>query len=141
MWTRRAAGFTLIELMTVILIIGLLAAVVIPKFLSASEKAKASEFPVMLNAMYTGQISYHLEHGLYANDVQILKDSAGIDIASSGKWFGYSLPVATTTSFSGKAQVNVPGFGNALPSDTAGIDQDNLKSCSSNLERYCPNWK
>lgn len=127
--------------MLVIGVVGILAAVMIPKFLSASEKAKASEFPVMLNALYTGQVSYHLEHGTYAADVKALKDSSGIDIASSGKWFGYSLPSATTTSFSGKAQVNVPGFGRALPSDTAGIDQENAKTCTSNLQRYCPNWR
>jgi type II secretory pathway pseudopilin PulG len=139
--TRRAAGFTIVELMAVVCVVGILAAVMIPKFLSASEKAKASEFPVLLNALYSGQMGYQLEHGTYVTNFQALRDSAGIDIASSSHWFGYSIPVATTTSFSGRAQVNVPGFGRALPSDTAGIDQDNLKTCSSNLIKYCPNWR
>jgi prepilin-type N-terminal cleavage/methylation domain-containing protein len=137
----RNAGFTLIELMIVAAVVGVLAAVAIPKFLSASEKAKASEFPTLLSAMYTGQMAYQTEHGYFVTDFQLLRDSAGIDVPSSSRWFGYALPAATTTSFTGRAQVNVPGFGRALPTDTAGIDETNAKNCSSNLLKYCPNWK
>jgi prepilin-type N-terminal cleavage/methylation domain-containing protein len=136
-----AAGFTLVELAVVVAVVALLAAVAIPKFMSASEKAKASEFPTLLSAMYSGQLAFHVEHGYFVTDFSFLRDSSGIDVPSSTKWFGYSLPMATTTSFVGRAQVNVPGFGNALPSDTAGIDETNAKNCTPNLLRYCPNWK
>jgi type II secretory pathway pseudopilin PulG len=127
--------------MVVVAVVALLAAVAIPKFLSASEKAKASEFPTLLVALYTGQMGYQAEHGSFATDFQLLRDSAGIDVPSSSRWFGYSLLAATATTFVGRAQVNVPGFGRALPTDTAGIDQANAKSCSPNLLKYCPNWK
>ena len=65
---KKAKGFTLVELMVVIVIVGILAAVAIPKFLDASNKAKASEFPTQLTAIYTGEMAYNAELGSYAPD-------------------------------------------------------------------------
>jgi len=134
-------GFTLVELMVVIVIVGILAAVAIPKFLDASQKAKASEFPTVLRALYTGQAAFQAEHGRYMTTFQYLKDSTGVDIPSSSKWFGYSLPSATSSSFVGQATVLSPGFGNATASDYGTIDQTNSKYCTDPLQKYCPSWK
>ncbi len=40
--TTRKGGFTLVEILIVVIILGILAAIVIPQFTSASESAKAS---------------------------------------------------------------------------------------------------
>jgi prepilin-type N-terminal cleavage/methylation domain-containing protein len=137
---KKAKGFTLIELMVVIVIVGILAAVAIPKFLDASNKAKASEFPTQLTAMYTGENAYQAELGGFTDDFTKLKDSAGVDITSSSKWFTYSL-AGTASTFTGTATVST-AFGSAAVSDAATINNNNVKTTTgAGLGKYCPNWK
>jgi type IV pilus assembly protein PilA len=136
---RKAKGFTLVELMVVIVIVGILAAVAIPKFMDASHKAKASEFPTNLTAIYTGQTAYIAERGSFATGLQPLKDSAGVDVASTSKWFNYAT-TGNATTFSATAVVATP-FGSATSTDQGYIDQANTKSCTAALQKYCPSWK
>lgn len=51
---RRKEGFTLIELMIVVAIIGVLAAIAIPAFINYVKRSKTSEAPANLKAMFTG---------------------------------------------------------------------------------------
>lgn len=56
-------GFTLIELMIVVAIIGILAAVAIPAFINYMKRAKTSEATLNLKSIAEGAISYHDTHG------------------------------------------------------------------------------
>jgi type IV pilus assembly protein PilA len=60
-------GFTLIELMIVVAIIGILAAIAIPNFLKFQAKSKQAEAKSNLGAIYTGQISYFGESNTYGD--------------------------------------------------------------------------
>jgi len=70
-------GFTLIELMIVVAIIGILAAIAIPNFLKFQAKSKQSEAKSNLGAIYTGQIAYLGETNNYG-------DFTGINWSPSG---------------------------------------------------------
>ncbi len=58
---RKANGFTLIELMIAVAIIGILAAVAIPAFVKYTKKAKASETSDLLRKMMEGARTYYIE--------------------------------------------------------------------------------
>jgi len=60
-------GFTLIELMIVVAIIGILAAIAIPNFLKFQAKSKMSEAKTNLGAIYTGQLSFFGEQNSYGS--------------------------------------------------------------------------
>jgi len=56
---RKQDGFTLIELMIVVAIIGILAAIAIPAFINYVKRSKTSEAPANLKALFTGAASYY----------------------------------------------------------------------------------
>jgi type IV pilus assembly protein PilA len=58
---RIKGGFTLIELMVVVAIIGILAAVAIPAFMKNARKAKTAEAVTNVKKMYDGARSYYEE--------------------------------------------------------------------------------
>jgi type IV pilus assembly protein PilA len=70
-------GFTLIELMIVVAIIGILAAIAIPNFLRFQAKSKQSEAKTNLGGIFTAEISYYGEHNFFGNFAQIAWSPTG----------------------------------------------------------------
>ena len=62
---RDKRGFTLIELMIAVVIIGILAALAIPRFMTSASKAKQSEAQQLLKQIYTMQRAYFMMHESY----------------------------------------------------------------------------
>ena len=57
------AGFTLIEILIVVIILGILAAIVIPQFTNASTAAKASSLSTSAQTLRSQVAYYKLQHG------------------------------------------------------------------------------
>lgn len=65
---RNNKGFTLIELMIVVVIIGILAAIAIPKFSNVGNSAKEKEAQGVVKQVYTLQETYRVRFGSFATD-------------------------------------------------------------------------
>jgi len=117
-------GFTLIELMIVVAIIGILAAIAIPNFMTYQAKARQSEAKVGLGGIFTTAVSYFAENGTYS----VLPSGLGYSPAGSPKYtFSYNntaintvgtaticntaiaVTVVGTTGFTAGARGNVDG--------------------------------
>ena len=63
-------GFTLIELMIVVAIIGILAAIAIPNFLTYQMKSRQAEAKTNLQAIKTSEVAFQAERGCYIGIAQ-----------------------------------------------------------------------
>ncbi len=79
----REAGFTLIELMVVIVILGLLAGIILPRFMGESDKAKQQTAKMQIVGIETALKMYKLDNGSYPTTEQGLK--ALVEAPTSGK--------------------------------------------------------
>ena len=61
----RQAGFSLIELLIVLVIIGILAGIAIPRYMSSTTKAKQTEAKEILRQIYLLERSHFLENDEY----------------------------------------------------------------------------
>jgi len=77
---RRQEGFTLIELMIVVAIIGILAAIAIPNFMQYQAKSKQSEAKTNLGGIYTSEVAYFGENNAYSDSFSAI----GFQVASTG---------------------------------------------------------
>jgi prepilin-type N-terminal cleavage/methylation domain-containing protein len=133
---RNHKGFTLIELTIVILVIGTLALLAIPRFMGSTVRSKQSEAKGVLKQIYNMQRAYKQEYDTYWGN-GISADAANpnnfsrisVVIGPTAR-YTYSI-VADATSFTVTADVPNPGLDDDATPDTWIIDQGgDLKATS-----------
>jgi general secretion pathway protein G len=70
---NRNMGFTLIELMVVIVILGILAGLIIPRLMGRPEEAKRLKARMQIEALETALKLYKLDNGVYPDTEQGLQ--------------------------------------------------------------------
>ena len=130
-----ARGFTLIELMIVVAIIGILAAIAIPNFVKFQCRSKQSEAKGSLKAIYTAEESYRAEQDKYINCTTTecgVGGTSPIGFNPKGNKVRDHYDVtAVNTTFLSKAIVNATFIGE-LNTDNWTIDQANTTVNTTN---------
>ena len=90
---KNRNGFSLVELMVVIVVIGILASLAIPRFMGVSDKAKLSEFKPVLKQAITLYNAYYQEKETYvtpAGNITEGNSDIGFDLPDGESRFEYS---------------------------------------------------
>jgi type IV pilus assembly protein PilA len=109
-------GFTLIELMIVVAIIGILAAIAIPNFLRYQAKSRQAEARTNLGGIFVAETSYYGETSTFGNLGQI----------------GFSLAGAASNRYTYRSGAAAPNGGNST--NTNGVDM--IQAAVGNITNY-----
>ena len=101
-------GFTLIELMIVVAIIGILAAIAIPNFLNYQCKAKQSEAKSSLGNIRTSEEAYFAEYDTYSSSL----GNIGFAVKGTSRYTFSVVPSGSGASadFTATASSKAPGL-------------------------------
>jgi type IV pilus assembly protein PilE len=101
----RAAGFTLVELMVVTVMIGILTSMTVPSFRRAVERAKADLAAAQLQGVWSAQQVYWLENRTYATSLSELTSLGLLDQSVSNKdqSYLYAITTANASTFAASA--------------------------------------
>jgi len=102
-------GFTLIELMVVIVIIGVLASLAIPRFTEASAKAKAAEAPRVMASYESAYLAAVAELPSEEVEAGIPIGDLVFEVPNDSKWWTYSGASKTTGDGEEAKTEDVPG--------------------------------
>jgi len=123
---KAKGGFTLVEILIVVVILGILAAIVIPQFTEASTEAKTSSLCTDLQTMRSQIELYKVQHnddlpGAGAASFQEAMTGQTDIYGAVGTDYGPYVQKIPTNAFTDKDTIDVSGMG-ALGDDSHGWD-------------------
>ena len=131
---KKAKGFTLVELVIVIVIVGILSIVAVPIYRGYTRKAMGTEAKSLLGSIQTAQKVYYAENSTFKTVTNVTDFDEELDVdARSNKYF---------TGF--KVSVNGSGDTLSFTAETSGKTDGAASGISMTLTAYksgSPEWK
>jgi type IV pilus assembly protein PilE len=121
---KSKTGITLIELLIVVVIVGILAAIAVPLYTGYMERARRADAKTALEQLRASQEMRRAERGGYALTLVELQTTWGGPASPAGDYNITMVP--TTTTFTGTA-TPIPG-GKQVSDGWLRINQDGLKT-------------
>jgi type IV pilus assembly protein PilE len=122
---RRQQGFTLIELMITVAVVGILAGIAVPSYMDYITRSKIQEATSNLLAMRTKLEQYYQDNRTYANAC-----AAGTvaPLPTGLKYFTITCPALTATAYTIQADGGIAGGDQSMKNFTYTIDQANTRT-------------
>jgi type IV pilus assembly protein PilE len=144
MYKTKQSGFTLIELMVTVAIVGILAAVALPSYNTQMRKARRSDAVVTISQFQQAQERWRANNATYATQAQITAATTatpaglGLSATSAGGYYTLAVTIPTATGYtvtatavSGNSQASDTGCSTLAVVVTNGTGANSQPSCWS----------
>ena len=91
-------GFTIVELIIVVIIIGVLVGIAVPNYIRSVEIAKCSQAMSVLKNMRTAELEWFRENDIFTANISDLETQVGVTFADNNDW-AFTIAAAAASTF------------------------------------------